>query len=281
MTAEIEAAEVKFDNALERILSAVDDSLVVLEDAYRQKLIDIGPVVLDYLGDVEITSVLRGPVLTNQLNDAVDGAQSLITTATDEANFLINQSVENTQYDYQDGLQIAIDEFNADIGKIKNWTTEMTTELEEVSSAISDKISDSNASLSSKVEACMDRLGDISSEQSTDLSALIDRWVNDRPMIYLTGFIQLPSALYRGENNKFRIGVSNSGGKDWSGWVGMRLALEDNEGDVLGSWDYNTRPGRTPVLEAGTTEVYAVSVVPPAGTEDGDILTLYLLVNTV
>lgn len=279
MTA-VGTAKTKFDTSIDKLLASVDTRLSTLEESFRSKLQSIGPLVASYLDDVEITTVLRGTTLTNQLNDAVNGANTIISTSREEANFLINQEVENIQYDYQSGLEIAVDQFNDDIGEIGDWTEAMTSELETVSSAISTKISDTHTAFSDKVEACMTDLAGVSNLESETVNVQIDKWVNNHPMVYLTGFVQLPQALYRGESNRFRIGVSNAGGADWYGWIGMRLVLEDEEGYVSGSWEYNNRPGKTPVLMAGTSSVYAVDIGVPSEVEDGEILTLYLLVNT-
>lgn len=276
----IDDAKNTFDTSIDQLLVTVDEKLAELEESYRTKVKGLAPKILEHLDGIEINTVLRGPVLTNMLNDAVSGANDVMSTGFKEQNFFINQQVENIQYDYRAGIELAVDKFNKDISALKDWTEEMTAHLEEVSTEVGDKIAATHTSFGDKVEACMTNIGDISSEESQVLSSQIDSWVKGRPMIHLTGFIQLPQALYRGESNRFRIGVANTGGEDWYGWIGMRLVLEDADGYVQGSWDYNSRPGKTPVLEADTTSVYSVDIGVPTEVDDGDMLTLFLLVNS-
>jgi len=87
----IDDAKNTFDTSIDQLLVTVDEKLTELEEAYRTKVKGLAPKILEYLDDVEINTVLRGPVLTNMLNDAVSGANGVMGTGFEEQNFFINQ----------------------------------------------------------------------------------------------------------------------------------------------------------------------------------------------
>jgi hypothetical protein len=279
--ADIANLKEKLNAAMKRVTKTIDDQLAEIELAFGKRLDAVNDDLDAYFGGVNITTVIRGPTLTARLNEATAGADTVISDGMREANFEVNKSVENIQYDYQAALELAIKEFNLGIQGIKDWTDAKSKEVETVSTVISEDMSRMHEWFSARVEDQIAALSDVVNEKNVSLTEYVDAWSKNRPIIHLTGFIQLPSTLVKGDNNKFRIGVRNEGNKQWSGWFGLRLVLEDEEGDVIGSWDSNYRPGTTPIVLPNTSQVFAIDVAVPNEVEPGDPINLFLLVNTI
>lgn len=279
--ADIANLKEKLNYAMKRVTKTVSDRLGEVELDFGKRLDAIKGDLDTYFAGINITTVLRGPALTTLLNEATAGADVVISDGLREANFGVNKSIENIQYDYQAALELAIKEFNQDIQAITDWTKDKSNEVETVSTVISDDMSRMHEWFSARVEDRISSLSDIVSDNNADLAGYIETWSKHRPIIHLTGFVQLPSALVKGDNNKFRIGVRNEGTKPWNGWLGLRLVLEDEEGDVIGSWDSNYRPGTTPTVLPDTSQVFAIDVAVPNEVEPGDPINLFLLVNTI
>lgn len=271
----------KLNSAMKRIVKTIDDRLVEVDLAFKKRADAIKGDLDTYFSGINITTVIRGPALTGYLNEAVAGAEVIIADGLREANFGVNKGVENIQYDYQAALELAIKEFNTGIQSIKEWTEAKSKEVKTVSTTISEDVGRMHEVFGAKVDAAMESLSDVVSDKNTELGDYIETWSKNRPIIHLTGFVQLPSALVKGDNNKFRIGVRNVGTKPWNGWLGLRLILEDEEGDVIGSWDSNHRPGATPNVQPDTSQVFAIDVKVPNEIEPGDPINLFLLVNTI
>jgi len=271
----------KFRASLCTLLRQVDTKLIGAAESYHTKLSASGDVVFDYLDTVEIQTVMRGSVLSGQLMDATDHALDILSTEIEEATIYINTELENIQYDYQAGMELAVEDFNDGVNAITGWTTALSEELTAVSPEISTAISSTHTAFSDKIQKFVDLLPAMSSDETTSVRDRIDAWSKDRPIISLTGFVQLPNALYRGENNSFKIGFNNSGNKKWTGWAGLRLVLLDDDGVTLGSWDSNIKPVPTPTIESGQSQVFEVSVRVPSDVDDGSSLKIYLLMNTV
>jgi exonuclease VII small subunit len=271
----------KLNSAMKRVMKTIDDRLAEVDQVFKNRADDIKDDLDTYFSGIDITTVIRGPALTGYLNDAVAGAEVVIADGFREANFGVNKGVENIQYDYQAALELAIKEFNTGIQSIQEWTEAKSNEVETISTVISEDVSRMHEAFGAKVDAAMESLSGVVSDKNAELADYIETWSKNRPIIHLTGFVQLPSALVKGDNNKFRIGVRNEGAKPWNGWLGLRLILEDEEGDVIGSWDSNHRPGATPSVQPDSSQVFAVDVKVPNEVEPGDLINLFLLVNTI
>lgn len=271
----------KLNSAMKRVVKTIDDRLDVVEFDFKKRVDHIKGDLDAHFNGINITTVLRGPALTTYLNEAAAGAEGVISDGLREANFGVNKGVENIQYDYQAALELAIKEFNQGIQAIKDWTETKSKEVETISTIISEDMSRMHEWFGARVDAKIESLSDIVGDKNTELVEYIETWSKNRPIIHLTGFVQLPSALVKGDNNKFRIGVRNEGTKSWNGWLGLRLILEDEEGDVIGSWDSNHRPGTTPNVQPDTSQVFAIDVKVPNEVEPGDPINLFLLVNTI
>lgn len=274
----------KFTTSLNNLLSSVDDRLLELQSQYDDEFLAVSESVAEYLDDQEITSVLSGSVLSGQLDDVVSGADTIINTCLQEVDLLISQGINNIQDDYQAGIELAVDAFNDDIAAITGWTEEMTTELEDVTANVSDFITTTHNTFSSKASIFMESISTSSSEKLKTVNAKVEEFINNRPILRLTGFVQLPNGLYIGESNNFRVGVANIGGADWFGWLGMKLDVvyySDGEEYIDFTWNSNVRPSTTPRLPAGQTQVYPIDVHVPSDTESGNAVNIYLLINTV
>lgn len=276
---EIGTAYSKFKDALSTLMGNIDDRMVELKKEHIEKWMDTQSAVQDYLALQSMNTVMKGTAFTTAVNEILNGANLVINDGMTEANFAVNQVLTNIQNDYSAGLNAAIEQLNSDVSDITNWTDAMNDEYTLLQTNIASDIESDSETFSQKVELFITEITEITTESSTAVSQDVADFVGAFPALELTGFVQLPPALVRGESNKFRIGVKNTGGGDWLGWLGIKL-LAPVDGEIV-EFSSNSRPANVVPLQSNSTEVYPVNVSVPDELVAGSGVSLYLIINTL
>jgi hypothetical protein len=179
----------------------------------------------NYIHNNPIKYPLFTTALFTKLRTAKGDLSKIRSDAIDSANQVVSLSGKDVDTRYRALYQTSVDNFDKLISRHTVYGSQdedfykyYVSVQDQASKIVQDKSKD----LSTEVSIDQPVFDAALSKFSTDSQSLIDKFINGRPILRLTGKMTIPPLNYKGDND-FKFEIENKGGGTWSGAFAIKF----------------------------------------------------------
>jgi len=275
----IDSAITTFIDTISTAKTTTIQAFDTTNDAYTSKINEAKTDAVGLLSTIKIKRVLPGDSLTNALEYIRTDLETIVADKQKEATFAFNTIANNIMADFDKSIDNAYTAFdNSFEGVLLEDPDGFNAKLKEEADKAKEKIIEaSGAIVDRRVEATNTNI-DVRNDVVEYVNSRFVAFATDRPLIRLSGEIELPSAIVLDQTNRFGIGIQNVGGAPWRGWLGLRMV--DNYNKVL---FHNIQPNTIELVQPNSSTMLEINIPVPKtidGLNIGNEVSLYVVVNT-